>query len=39
MNPQILLSCSQEQHTDLYPEPDESSPYAQILLVSDPFEY
>jgi hypothetical protein len=30
MEPESLLPCQQEPTTDIYPEPDESSPYYPI---------
>jgi hypothetical protein len=32
MAAEVSLLCSQEPATDLYPEPDESSPYHPILF-------
>jgi len=32
LEPEVAFTCSQEPTTDLYPEPDESSPYRRSLL-------
>jgi len=37
MEPEDSLMCSQEPATDLYSEPDESSPHLPTQLPQDPF--
>jgi hypothetical protein len=37
MKPEGSLLFSQEPATGPYPKPDEATPYAHILFVSDPF--
>jgi hypothetical protein len=39
MEPESLLSCSQEPSTGPYSEPDQSSPYHPILSFYDPSQY
>jgi hypothetical protein len=34
MEPISLLHCPQEVSTDLYPEPDESSPYTYPICIT-----